>query len=102
MEYDGMKKDKINPNERHQWCLWMQSMSMLMKKENMVMSGVTLPLKQMIAYKWCMKVGVVLNSPLHWINDHKKDKECGVVGKKTVQQILWCYSWVWRVRQKEG
>ncbi len=20
MEYDGMNKDKVNPNEKHQWC----------------------------------------------------------------------------------
>jgi hypothetical protein len=29
MEYDGMNEDKINPNEKHQWCLWMKSISML-------------------------------------------------------------------------
>ncbi len=89
MEYDGMNKEKINSNGKHQWCLWMQSMSMLMKEDNMVKSGATLPLKQMTAYKWCMKVGVVLNSPLHWVNDCKKDKECGVVEKRAIWWILW-------------
>jgi hypothetical protein len=42
----------------------------------------------MIAYKQCMKVGVVLNPPLHWINNYKKDKECGVIGEKIVWWIL--------------
>jgi hypothetical protein len=39
-------------------------MSILKKEENMTKSGVTFPLKQMIAYEWCMKVGIVLN-PLY-------------------------------------
>jgi hypothetical protein len=26
MEYDGMYEDKLKPNGKHQWCLWMQSM----------------------------------------------------------------------------
>jgi hypothetical protein len=44
MEYDGMNKDKINPNVKHQWCIWVQSMSMLKKEENMIKSKATLPL----------------------------------------------------------
>jgi len=63
MGYDGMNKDKVNPNGKHQWCLWMQSMSMLKKEENMVKSEAMLPLKQMTAYEQCMKVGVVLTAP---------------------------------------
>jgi hypothetical protein len=35
-----------------------------------------------------MKVGVMLNPSLHWIDDYKIDKECKVVEEKTVQQIL--------------
>jgi hypothetical protein len=46
-----MNKDKVNPSGKHQCCLWMQSMSMLKKEENMVKLGVTLPLKQMTAYE---------------------------------------------------
>jgi hypothetical protein len=26
MVYDGKNEDEINPNGKHQWCLWMQSM----------------------------------------------------------------------------
>jgi hypothetical protein len=56
MEYDGMNEDAINPNGKCQWCLWIQSMSMLKREENMVKSG-----KQMIAYEQCMKFHVMLN-----------------------------------------
>ncbi len=45
MEYDGMNEDEVNPNVKHQWCLWMQSMSMLKREEYMVKSKATLPLK---------------------------------------------------------
>jgi hypothetical protein len=61
MGCDGRNEDEINPNEKHQWCLWMQSMSMLKWEDNMVKSRTTLPLKQMITYEQCMKVDVVLN-----------------------------------------
>jgi hypothetical protein len=60
-------------------------MSTLKREENMVKSRATLPLKQMIAYEWCMKVGVVLNPPLHKIDDQKKEKECEVTGER----IIW-------------
>jgi hypothetical protein len=39
--------------------------SMLKREENMVKLGATLSLKQMVAYEWCMKVGVVLNPSPH-------------------------------------
>jgi hypothetical protein len=39
----------------------MQSMLMLKWEDNMVKLGATLPLKQMITYEWCMKVGAMLN-----------------------------------------
>jgi hypothetical protein len=39
-------------------------MSMLKSEENMAKLGATLPLRQVIAYEQCMKVGVVL-TPLH-------------------------------------
>jgi len=29
MKYDGKNKDVVNPNGKHLWCLWMQSMFML-------------------------------------------------------------------------
>jgi hypothetical protein len=45
MEHGGMNEDEINPNGRHQWCLWMQSMSMLKKEKNMVKLKATLPLR---------------------------------------------------------
>jgi hypothetical protein len=38
-------------------------MSMLKREENMAKFEATFPLKQMIAYEQCMKVGVVLNPP---------------------------------------
>ncbi len=47
----------------------------------MVIKGNT-TLKQMIAYEWCMKAGVVLNPPLHSIDDCKRDKECEVIGER--------------------
>ncbi len=44
MEYDGKNEDAVNPNGKHQWYLWMQSMSMLKKEDNMAKSGATFPL----------------------------------------------------------
>jgi len=38
-------------------------MSMLKGEENMAKLGATLPLKQMIIYEQCMKVGVMLTPP---------------------------------------
>jgi hypothetical protein len=35
-----------------------------------------------------MKVDVVLKPPLHWIDNHKRDKERRVAKKKTIQKIL--------------
>jgi hypothetical protein len=35
MGYDDRNKDAINPNGKYQLCLWMQSMSMLKREENM-------------------------------------------------------------------
>jgi hypothetical protein len=35
MGYDDKNEDAINPNGKHQLCLWMQSMSMLEREENM-------------------------------------------------------------------
>jgi hypothetical protein len=61
MEYDCMNEDEVNPNGKHQWCLCMQSMSMLKWEENMIKLTATLPLKQMTAYEWCMKVSAMLN-----------------------------------------
>ncbi len=63
MGYDGKNKDMVNPSGKHQWCLWMQSMSMLNKEENIAKLGATLPQIKMIAYERCMKIGVVLNAP---------------------------------------
>jgi hypothetical protein len=63
MGYDSKNEEVINPNGKHQWCLWMQSMSMLKKEENITKLRVTLPLKQMTAHGRYMKVGVVLNPP---------------------------------------
>ncbi len=60
MEYDGMNEDEVYPNGKHQWCLWMQSMSML-KEQKMVKSRPMLPLRQMITYERCMKVDVMWN-----------------------------------------
>ncbi len=60
----------------------MWSMSMLKREENMAKLGATFPLKQMITYEQCMKVGVVLTR-LHWINDCKRDKECEVMNHTT-------------------
>jgi len=34
MGYDGKNEDVVNPRGKHQWCLWMQSMSMLKREEN--------------------------------------------------------------------
>jgi hypothetical protein len=45
MEYDGKNENLVNPNGKHQWCLWMQSMSMLKKEDNMAKSGPTFPLR---------------------------------------------------------
>jgi hypothetical protein len=45
MEYDGKNENVINPNGKHQWCLWMQSMSMLNKDDNMTESRATFPLR---------------------------------------------------------
>jgi hypothetical protein len=45
MEYDGTNKDEVNPNGKH---LWMQSMSMLKRENNMVKSKA---LKHMTAYE---------------------------------------------------
>jgi hypothetical protein len=44
----------------------------------------------MIAYEWCMKVGAMPTPPppLHWINNHNRDKECRVAKEKIVWQIL--------------
>jgi hypothetical protein len=58
-----MNKNDVNPNGKHQWCLWMQSMSMLKWKENVVKSKATLPLKQMVPYEQCMKSNVVTHPP---------------------------------------
>jgi hypothetical protein len=63
MGYDGKNEDTINPNDKHQRCLWMQSMSMLKREENMAKFGATFPLKHMITYEQCMKASVVLNPP---------------------------------------
>ncbi len=60
---------------------------MLKKDENMAKLGATLPLKQMISYEWCMKVGAMLNPPLQWIEDLKKDKKCGVAEERIAQRI---------------
>jgi hypothetical protein len=38
-------------------------MSRLKREENMARSGATLPLRQIIAYEQCKKVGVVLDPP---------------------------------------
>jgi hypothetical protein len=54
MEYDGMNKDEVNPNGKH---LWMQSMSMLKRENNMVKSKA---LKHMTAYEQCMKAKAML------------------------------------------
>jgi len=35
MGYDDKNEDAINPNGKHQICLWMESMSMLKREENM-------------------------------------------------------------------
>jgi hypothetical protein len=59
MEYDGMNKDEVNPNGKH---LWMQSMSMLKRENNMVKSKA---LKHMTAYEQCMKAKAMLTPPLH-------------------------------------
>jgi hypothetical protein len=57
MEYDGMNKDEVNPNGKH---LWMQSMSMLKRENNMVKSKA---LKHMTAYEQCMKAKAMLTPP---------------------------------------
>ncbi len=62
MKYDGKNKDAVNPNGKHQWCLWMQPMSKLKKEKNMAKLRATLPLKQTIAYEWCKKLSVVVDS----------------------------------------
>jgi hypothetical protein len=36
---------------------------MLKREENMAKFGATFPLKHIVAYEWCMKVGVMLNPP---------------------------------------
>jgi hypothetical protein len=41
MVYDGKNKDVVNPNERRQRHLWMQSMSMLQKEKNTAKLGAT-------------------------------------------------------------
>jgi len=40
-------------------------MSMLKRGENMAKLRATLPLREMTAYEWCMKVGAMLNPALH-------------------------------------
>jgi hypothetical protein len=57
MEYDGMNKDEVNPNGKH---LWMQSMSMLKRENNMVKSKA---LKHMTTYEQCMKAKAMLTPP---------------------------------------
>ncbi len=66
---------------------------MVKRKENMVKSEATLPMRQMITYEWCIKVGVVLTplaplAPLHQIDNCKKDKEHGVVKERIIRWIL--------------
>jgi hypothetical protein len=36
---------------------------MLKREENMAKFGATFLLKQVVAYEWCMKAGVLLNPP---------------------------------------
>jgi hypothetical protein len=51
MGYDGKDENEVHPNGKHQLCLWMQSMSMLKRDENMVKLEATFPLIQMITYE---------------------------------------------------
>jgi len=45
-------------------------------------------MKQMTTYEQCIKIGAMLNPPLHWINDHKKDMEHGLMEERTIWRIL--------------
>jgi hypothetical protein len=63
-------------------------MPIVKRKDNMVKSQATLPIRQMITYEWCIKASDVLNPPLHWKDDHKKDNEHVVAEERTIQQIL--------------
>jgi hypothetical protein len=55
-------------------------MSILKREENMAKLGVTFPLKQMIVYEQCMKVGVMLNPTLNR-RPQEGQGMCGCGGK---------------------
>ncbi len=79
MEYDGINEDEVNPNA---------IMFMLKREKNMVKSKGCNIAFETNAYERCMKVDVVLNAPLFWINDYKRDMERGVVKERSIWRIL--------------
>jgi hypothetical protein len=60
MEYDGKNQNVVNPNGNHEWCLWMQSMSMLKKEDKMAKLKQHSPWDK-FTYERCMKINVMLN-----------------------------------------
>jgi hypothetical protein len=60
MEYDGMNKNVVNQDGKHQWYLMIQSMSELKIEEKTVMLKALAPQKLMIACVWCMMFGDML------------------------------------------
>jgi hypothetical protein len=97
MGYDGKNKNMVNPNGKHQWCLWMQSMSKLKREEWQSWRQHSLKIDDYIHMNNAKKlgeegfsmawVGAVLNPSLHWINKFKRNKEHGVVEERTAWKI---------------
>jgi hypothetical protein len=76
MEYDGKNQDTVNSNGKHQWCLWMQSMSMLKREDNMAKLRQHSPWNK-FTYEQCMKANVMLN---HDVLNRKLQKGQGMWG----------------------
>ncbi len=96
MEYDGMNKDEVNPNGKH---LWMQSMSMLKRENNMVKSKA---LKHMTAYEQCMKAKAMLTPPCIEQTSTKRTRNAKLQTKGLYNECLKSFQWVWWGRQKKG
>jgi hypothetical protein len=92
MEYEVMYENKVNPNGKHQWWLWIQSMYAINvhakegEEHGKVQGNTAFEIDDylwVVHENWCR-----VKPPLHWIDGYKKDKEHMVVEERTIWRIL--------------